>query len=238
MLLALLAPAFAAPLSPVGMQQSPLSFEVAGTFNADRVWLKAPSSLCTQSDDSSCHSVRMEVMQGGQLDIRPVKWLGVYASAAHMHEANSSVIYTGTGWTVAGGLKLTIPLGTSFGVDAWAEGRAARTWTGTEGTSDFQVSRRIVGEVGADVHVGSPDDDIIGWVGAGIAPYSDDHTLILDNSVDLALIPAIPVSAEAGFLIVSSPLGGPWMERGRLGAGVSGSAGYRSGLTMWLSGSF
>lgn len=233
MLLALLTLAHAAPLSPVGMQESPFSLEVAGVFATSRNALKAFSDQCT---GENCSAVRVETMQGGELDLRLVKQVGIYLQGGHAKEVNEAAIFTGDGWTAGGGGKLTIPLGPALGIDGWAGVQATRNAYGTQGTSGFTVSRRVVGEVGAAVHGGSSDDDILGWLGVDAVVFTDDRTLLLDNSVDLALRPGIPVSANAGFFIVSDPLGGPWTERGRIGIGASVSAGYRTGLQMWLSG--
>lgn len=233
MLLALLSLAQAAPLSPVGMQESPFSVEVAGLYGTSRSWLRAFADQCS---GENCSAIRVENVQGGELDLRIVKQLGLYVQAGHAGETNEAAIFTGDGWTAAGGGKLTIPLGPALGINGWAGLTAARTANGVQGTSGFTVSRRVVGEVGAAVHGGSPDDDILGWLGAEAVVFTDDRTLLLDNALDLALRPAVPISANAGFLIVSDPLGGPWTERGRIGIGASVSAGYRTGLQMWLSG--
>lgn len=236
MFLALVSLAAAAPLSPVGMQSSPLSIEVAGTFTADRTWLKADPATCS---GDNCTAVRVDTEQGAQVDLRLLKFLGIYATAGHVREINSAAIYTGDGWKLEGGGKLTIPLGPRFGVDGWASLNASKTTNGYEpNTSDFERSKRITGTLGAAVHGGSIDDDVVGWAGADVALYSTDLTLLLGQSLDLELKPKIPASATAGFLLVSSPLGGPWSERGRVGVGASASVGYRTGLTLWLSGSY
>lgn len=227
--------AMAAPLAPVALQTSPFSIEVAGRLNTDRLWLRSPGC-----DTDACTAVRTEAMQGGEVDIRLIPPLGVYANLEHLKEVNSAAIFSGTGWGGAGGVKGSLPLGPGWGINGWAGAEVGHTSTGasTKGTSSFQVSRRLYGEGGLNVHVGAAQEGFVWWFGADVIALSNDRTLILDNSVDLSLVPAIPGSLTSGLLIASLPLGGPWMERGRLGAGVSGSVGFRTGLQMWISGSY
>lgn len=235
MLLALLGSAVAAPLSPVGMQDEPLSLEVAATYSVDRTYLAAFADTCT---GDNCDALRITFQQGAQIDLRIVKYVGVYGAFAHAHEKTAAAVYEGDGWAARAGVKGTIPLAASLGIDAWGGVDAARTDTGAEADAGYARARRVDGLVGAALHGGSPQDNFIGWIGAEAVVFTDDRTLVLDRSVELALHPGLPASVDAGFLIVSGPLGAPWSQRGHIGAGVSGSAGFRTGLQLWLSGSF
>lgn len=230
----LLSAALAAPLGPTGMETQPLALQVTGSFGVDRFWLRAPAC-----EEGSCVAVRNEVRQGGELEIWPVRYVGVFGGIAHLRETNAAMIFSGTGLAADGGVKVAVPLGDLVGVGAWGGVELRRATNGyEEGDSAYQVSRRVVGEVGADLHFGAASDGLVGWAGVDAAVLSDDETLLLDNSVNLSLVPRLPASVTGGVLVVSSPMGGPWMQRGRLGAGFSASAGYRTGMQFWLSGSY
>lgn len=229
-MLPLVAAAFAGPLSPAAAQSVGVGLEVAGVVTTERETLFVPDC-----EGESCRTVRAEVLQGGEVDLRLAQHLGLYVQGGRIIERNAAATYEGIGWGVGGGVKGGADLNAGFGVDAWG-GLAVRTTkdpSPTEGAAP-DTSNRLQATVGGDVRWGTARDGFMGWLGAEVAPFSSDRTLVLDGTLPLTLRPQLPVSAVVGVQAMSEPLSGPWAERGRIGAGITGTAGFRTGVTGWF----
>ena len=224
----------AAPLSPARVQDAPMSVELSAAVASDRMYLRVPG--CT----GSCAAIREEHWQGGEAALWLIPQIAVYGGAAHDGEETAAATYKGDGFRVHGGVKGGFDLRPGLGLNGWVsvahvESKASST-SASDSVAKFpdQAQRNQL-ELGAVVRVGQRDGGLDGWVGLEALPYSADLTRVVQGVAVVKLIPTIPVSAVAGVRLVSEPLGGPWAERGRLSAGLTGSAGYRVGLTGWLS---
>ncbi len=229
-MLFLTAIAHAAPLSPAAAQTVKIGAEVAALVTTQREWLAVKG--CS---DGNCNAVRAEVLQGGQFDVRVARNWGFYVQAARLVERTDAAAYSGLGYAVTVGAKGGVDLEGNLGVDGWASygRRSSADPTPTEGAAGYDSSTRDQLDLGADLRFGHAADGFLGWVGAE-GTYDGEALTVLDGSARLDVRPAIPVSAVAGVLILSEPLSGPWTTRGRIGAGVSGTLGFRTGVSAWL----
>lgn len=238
-LLALLgAPALAQPIAPSGVQSAPLSLEVSALLSADRLYLHAPG--CT---GDSCQAIRKESRQGGEASLWLFPALGFYGGAVHDVESTAAATYSGGGWSVYGGAKGGFVVQRGLAVNGWLSvahsetttTQTATTTDTTDGPSD--QARRNQFELGAVARFGQSDGGLDAWAGVEAMPYCVDLTRVVHGEAKIGLKPFIPVSAVGGLRIISDPLGGPWSDRGRLSAGVTGEVGYRVGVTGWLTAS-
>jgi hypothetical protein len=224
----------AAPLTPAPVQDAPMSVELAAAVANDRMYLRVPGCA------GACAAIRKEHWQGGEAALWLIPQLAVYGGAAHDGEETAAATYLGDGFRVHGGVKGGFDLRPGLGLNGWVsvahvESKAsAAKDSGTVGKFPDQARRNQL-ELGAVVRVGQRDGGLDGWVGLEALPYSVDLTRVVQGVAVVKLIPTIPVSAVGGVRLVSEPLGGPWAERGRLSAGLTGSVGYRVGFTGWLS---
>lgn len=226
-------PASAAPLSPGSLQPVPLSVELAGTLSTDRFYLHSPG--CT---GDACSAIRKELWQGGEAALWFIPQLGIYGGLAHETEATGAATYSGAGFRAHAGVKGGVALGRGVGLNGWAS--VTHTETSTTNTLDSVVTgapdqaKRNQFEVGAVAQFGQADGGIQAWTGIEAMPFSVDRTRVVQGEAMVILQPFIPISAVAGVRMMSDPVGGPWVERGRIGVGVTGELGYRVGVTGWL----
>lgn len=229
-MLLLAALAHAAPLSPAAAQSVKVGAEVAGLVTTEREWLRVKGCA-----DGNCNAVRAEVFQGGQLDVRVARNWGLYVQAARLIERTDAAAYEGLGLALTAGVKGGVDLDGPLGVDGWASYglRRSQDPSPTAGTTGTDSSVRNQVDVGLDVRLGHAEDGFLGWLGAE-GTYNAEALTVLDGSARLDVGSAVPVSLVAGGLVLSEPLSGPWADRGRLGVGVSGSLGFRTGVSAWI----
>ncbi len=226
--------AYAAPLAPAPAQSAPMSVELSAAVASDRLYLRVPSCA------GACAAIRKEHWQGGEAALWLLPQLAVYGGAAHDGEETAAAIYQGAGFRVHGGVKGGFDLRPGLGVNGWVsvahvESKASPAQAAQGAQAFPDRARRNQLELGAVVRMGQRDGGLDGWVGLEAMPYSVDLTRVVEGAAVVKLIPTVPVSAVGGVRLVSEPLGGPWSERGRLSAGLTGSAGYRVGFAGWLS---
>jgi len=222
-------PAHAAPLAPTGLGAAPGStpgVEVSAYTGVERAWLR--ESACS---GSACDALRVDLVTGAEIGVALARPIGVYAHAAYVSEEMAAALYAAPGYSAGGGLRLTLPLRPLLAVHAWAgvEHQLTATVDLSERASSWAV------DAGATLRGGDAANGFVGWIGIGVVPWSTSPATVLDGDVTLELDARIPVEGVAGVMLVSEPLFGPWNERTRLGAGVSASAGYRTGLTGFVS---
>ncbi|MSP56279.1 MAG: hypothetical protein EXR69_11855 [Myxococcales bacterium] len=229
--------ALAAPLTPVAVQDVPLSLEVSAALGSDLFYLRA--SGCK---GDACTAVRRENMQGGEASLWFVPQFGVYGGAAHDVESTAAATYSGVGYRVHAGVKGGVKVRHGLGLNGWLTVTHAETTVALEPsveapTGPADEARRNQFEVGAAARFGEVDGGFDAWVGVEAMPYCVDLTRVVHGELKLGLKPFIPVAAVGGIRVLSEPLGGPWAKRGRLSAGVTGEVGYRVGVTGWLTAS-
>jgi len=229
-MLPLVAAALAGPLSPAAAQAVGVGLEIAGVVATERESLVVPDC-----DGDACRAVRAEVLQGAEVDLRLSKHFGLYVQGGRVIERTAAATYEGVGWGVGGGIKGGAELKSGFGVDGWGAVavRSTRDPFPEEGEAP-DTSNRTQVTLGGDVRWGTARDGFMGWAGAEVTPISAGRTLVLDATLPVQLRPQFPVSAVLGIQAMSEPLSGPWAERGRIGAGVTATAGFRTGVTGWL----
>lgn len=228
-MLLLLAAAQAAPLAPAAAQSVQVGIEMAGFVSTGHSWLTVPDC-----EGDACRAVRAEVVQGGGVDLRLFEHLGVYAQGGRLVESNAALAYYGVGYSLAGGIKGGFDLKAGFGVDGWAGLTMRRSTDPSVDVEGIDQASRLEAEAGIDLRWGTANDGFMTWIGADITAFTNDETIVLDNTAFVDLRPTVPASATAGLLLVSDPLGGPWAHRGRVGVGVSGTAGYHTSVTGWI----
>lgn len=217
--------AFAAPMVPVAVE--PTGLQVVAGAAATREWLR--ESACSTD---ACDAVRISGWQGLDVSARIVRPLGAWARIEHVDDRVEQAQYTGAGWALGGGLQGGLALNPMLAVEAWVGAQHVQTESAND-TAD-----RTFVEAGLTLAAGSTQDNFVGWFGASGIPWSRDRQHVVDGSVTVALSPYVPVEAVAGVLIVSDPLGGRPTKRGRLIAGIDGSAGFRTSLRACLGASF
>lgn len=229
-MLLLAALAHSAPLSPAAAQSVKVGAEIAALVTTQREWIAVKG--CS---NANCNAVRAEVLQGGQLDVRVARNWGLYVQAARLVEHTDAAAYEGLGYAVTAGVKGGADLEGNLGVDGWVSygRRSSADPTPTDGLATLDSSIRNQIDLGGDLRFGHASDGFLGWVGAE-GTYNSEALTVLDGSTRLDVRSAIPVSLVAGVLVLSEPLSGPWAQRGKIGAGVSGSAGFRTGVSAWL----
>ncbi len=240
--------AHAQPLAPTSVQSAPFSVELSGMLGANRTYLHQAG--CTTGN---CFAIRKEALQGGEGTLWFTPNFGVYGGAAHETEVDSAALFTGAGYSVHAGLKGGLALHDGLGIYGWATlthtednqvstlkgGAAAQAQEASQLASQTgppDETRRNQVEIGAVARIGQNDGGFDGWVGLEAMPVAADQTRVVDGSI-VILNPFIPISGVAGVRIISEPLGSQWSKRGKLTAGVTGSLGYRVGVTGWLTAS-
>ena len=219
----------AAPLAPTGLGTAPNStpgVEVSAYTGVERAWLR--ESACS---GAACDALRVDLVTGAEVGVALAPPIGLYAHAAYVSEEMDAALYAAPGYAAGGGLRLTLPLRPLLAVHAWAG--VEHQLTATEDLSERVSSWALDG--GATLRGGDAANGFVGWIGLGVVPWSSTPAVVLDGDVTLALDARIPVEGVAGVMLVSEPLFGPWNDRTRLGAGVSASAGDRTGLTGVVS---
>lgn len=231
-MLLLSALAFAGSLAPAAAQSVKGGLEIAAVITSDREWLAVPRC----EGGAECRAVRLEIYQGLQADFRITRNLGVWIQGDRLIEQNLAANYEGTGFAVSAGAKGGVDFKSGLGIDGWVTlgYRRSRDPSPTEGAAGRDSALRYQGDVGVDLRLGNADEGFLGWVGVEATVADLEETLVLDGTLPLSLRPAIPASGELGFLLLSEPLSGPWANRGRLGAGITGKLGFRSGITGWV----
>ncbi|MDP2311553.1 MAG: hypothetical protein Q8P41_01505 [Pseudomonadota bacterium] len=224
MLLLAAATALAAPLAPSGLQA--LGVEVSAYTAGQRAWLREAG--CT---GTACDAWRVDTLLGGEVGLTIVPAFGLYAHAAHVAETMDAALYAESGYAAGGGARLTLPIGRLLGVHAWAG--LEHQLTANEDLSERATSWAI--DAGATLRGGRADEGVQGWVGLGVVPWSKSPATVLGGDVTVALSARLPVEGVAGVMLISEPLFGPWNDRTRLGAGVSGTLGYRTGITGFIT---
>lgn len=217
--------ALAAPLVPVAVE--PSGIQVVAGAGASREWLRE-----TACGTDACDAVRTLDWQGLDLSARIVRPLGAWARLEHVADRVEQAQYTGEGWALGGGLQGGVALNPMLAVEAWVGAQHVQT------SSTNDAAERTLVEAGLTLAAGSTEDNFVGWFGVGGVPWSRDRQHVVDGSMTVALSPYVPVEAVAGVLVLSDPLGGRPTKRGRLIAGIDGSAGFRTSLRACLGGSF
>lgn len=217
--------AVAGPLAPMSVDSTGIS--VAGAVGLDRDWLREPGC-----EGDGCEAVRHRAWQGFEVSGRLLRPLGAYARIDHAADTLSGASYSGEGWVACGGLQTGFQLRPSLSLDAWV----GLTRAQTKGTKESSTRTDL--EAGITLGAGSADDNVVGWVGVSGVPWSMESDVVVDGALHLQLEPAIPVSAVGGILFISEPLRGRPSKRGRLIAGVDGTAGFRTSLTGWAGAAF
>lgn len=223
-MLLLVTTALAAPLAPTGLLKP--GVEVSGFVSSQTAWLRE-----TGCEGAACDAWRVDTLVGGEVGFVIVGPLGGYAHGAWIEEDLAAAMYTSEGYAAGGGVRLDLPFAPQVAAVAWAG--VEHQLTGNDTLRERASSWTI--DAGAVLRAGRADEGIQGWVGAGLVPWSDQSAAVLDGDVTLPLAPRFPVEGVAGLSLFSEPLLGPWNDRTRLGAGVSGSFGYRSGVTGFLT---
>jgi hypothetical protein len=219
----LVAAAAAAPLAPTGLQRP--GVEASAFAATQRVSLREVG--CT---GAQCAAVRADVLVGAEVGAALSRSFGLYARGAWVQEDIAAARYAADGFAAGGGARVDLPLGNLWGVAAWAG--IEHQFTGGD---DLQERFRAWSlDAGALLRAGRAEEGVMGWVGVGAAPWTSVTGATLDGALTVALAPQVPVEAVAGFLLASDALSGPWDDRARLTVGVSGTAGYRVGVTGFL----
>ncbi len=223
-MLLLVAAALAAPLAPSGLLAA--GVEVSAYTAGQRAWLREPG--CT---GTACDAWRADTLVGGEVGVALAAPVGLYVHAAHVAETMEAALYEAKGYAAGGGVRLGLPLGPLVGVHAWVG--VEHQFTGNEDLSEQATAWAV--DAGAVLRGGRADEGIQAWVGLGVVPWASNPATVLDGDVTLALAPRVPLEGTAGLMLLSEPLFGPWNDRTRLGAGVSGSVGYRTGVTGFIT---
>lgn len=237
MLLLVLA-AHASPLAPAATQRSPLTVEVSATVTTEREWLFAKG--CEPSDTASCAVVRAQARQGGEVKLRIVEPIALYARLDRVHEKTRAATYEGLGYGGDVGVNGGVTIHDRWGVDGWVEYALRRTdtvdtATGAQGVDDAQRQNL---DVGVALRQGVPDQGFQTWLAAEVTPWVSDSTRVVGGEVNLGLVPMFPVTGTVGIRAISPGLSGYGSDRGRVSVGVSGSLGYRTGVTGWVGAAF
>lgn len=227
-----------APLAPAFTQRAPLTVEVAATVTAEREWLFARD--CVPSETASCAVVRAQSRQGGELKLRLVEPVALYARFDRVHEHTRAATYEGLGFGANAGINGGFTVHDRWGLDGWAEFGLRRTdtveaATGAQGVDDAQRQSLDLGVV---LRAGVPDQGFQAWIGGEVTPWVHDSTRVVGGEVNLGLVPMFPATATLGIRAISPGLSGYGADRGRLSCGVSGSLGYRSAVTGWIGAAF
>ncbi len=216
--------AHAAPLSPSGL--SGPGVEIAAYGTSQRAWLREVG--CTTA---ACDAWRQDGMIGAEAGITLATPVGLYAHGARVTEAIGVARFDGVGYAFGGGVRVGIPLGYSAGLHAWTG--LEHSFTAVDDLSEQATTWTV--DAGVVLRAGRVDDGIQAWAGAGVAPWSSTRATVLGGDLELALAARFPLELTAGTMWVSDPLLGPWDQRTRLGAGLTGSAGYRTGFSGFLT---
>ncbi len=216
--------ALAAPLAPSGL--TGLGIEVSAYTGTQTAWLA--ESGCA---GDACDAWRVDTLVGGEVGVGLARPIGLYAHGAWVGEEIGAARYGAEGYAFGGGARGAIALGSLLGVHGWLGVEHQLTAGGdlAERASAWQV------DGGALLRAGSVDDGLQGWIGVGFVPWSTQSATVLDGDVTVAFSPRLPVEGVAGVQLSSDALFGPWDDRTRLAAGITGSVGYRTGLTGFVT---
>jgi hypothetical protein len=214
----------AAPLAPSGLQAA--GVEVSAYTGGQRAWLREDG--CT---GTACDAWRADVLVGGEVAVTLIAPFGIYAHAAYVTEEIDAALYAAEGYAAGAGARFTIPMSRLLAVNAWV---------GVEHqlTANADLSERASAwavDAGATLRGGRADEGVQGWIGVGVVPWSQNPATVLDGDATLALSARLPVEGVVGIMLASEPLFGPWNDRTRLAAGVSGTYGFRSGVTGFVT---
>jgi hypothetical protein len=217
--------ALAAPLAPIVDSQPAGSFSVlvAGSKRTDH---RRQQGCAT----GQCLALVVDTGWRGLVEYRPLSFLSVWGEVGWSAERVRAALYEGGGVEYGGGLKAGLPLRPWLGVDLWG----SYTGWSTAEAEGVENHRRGELDLGASLRLGSSDSGLVGWVGPVVSPWNNSTMNALDGAVPLTLLPSFPLSATAGALFVSNPLGPIWSERGRMSLGVGGTVGNRVGVDFWL----
>lgn len=221
---ALATAALAAPLAPSGLLGA--GVEVSAYTGVQRAWLREAG--CT---GTACDAWRADTLVGGEVAVGLAAPIALYAHAAYVNEEMDAALYAAEGYAAGAGARFTLPLSRLLAVSAWAG--VEHQNTGNADLSERASAWAV--DVGATLRGGRADEGVQAWVGAGVVPWSQNPATVLDGDVTLALSARVPLEAVAGVMLASEPLFGPWNDRTRLAAGVTGSYGFRSGVTGFVT---
>lgn len=216
--------ALAAPLGPTGLLGR--GVEVSAFTGGQTARLREPGCA-----GDGCLAWRADTLVGGEVGVGLAKPIGLYAHGAWVRETMDAAQYQADGYAFGGGLRGAVPLGDLAGVHGWV-GLEHQLTAGddlTERASAWQLDGGLV------LRGGRPDEGLQAWVGVGFVPWSTQSATVLDGAVDLTLAPQLPAEGVAGVMLSSDALFGPWDDRTRLAAGVTGTVGYRTGITGFVS---
>lgn len=223
-MLLLAASALAAPLAPVSLDRAGLG--VSAFVGSRTAWVAE-----TGCDGEACDAWRTDALTGGEVVLALARPIALYGHAAFVQETIDAALYAGDGYALGGGVQATAQLGRLAGLHGWVgvEHQLTGDETLTERASVWQL------DAGAFLRVGAPSEGLQAWVGVSATPWSAQRAEVLGGELAVALRPALPVEGVLGAQFLSDPLGGPWDDRTRLGAGISASAGYNAGVTGFLT---
>lgn len=225
MLLLLSSLALAAPLTPY-QTTAPLGFELAVRAGTDREWMEVVDCAST-----NCKAIQISRTQGGVLDLRLTPNIGLWGEGGKLRQDTAAALYSATGWTAGGGLKLDFAPESLLGPHAWA-GLGYASTTREEVATEQSTSLRV--DAGGALRLGDPLDGASAWVGVMGTPYISEN-LVTSGDIALALRPVVPLSATVGFLFLSDPLAGALSDRGHLGVGMGSRIGYGWGIDGWVT---
>ncbi len=196
-MLALLATAAASPPLP---QLADEGFAVGLSASASTVTDVLVDPTCDSG--SACDAHRHRGGYGGALLLQVAPFVGAWLAVNAESVTITQAEYQAEGVALEGGLSVNARPQQDFGGLMWASGAYA-----TSGADGADNAQRWNVRAGGAARFGQPDDQASAWVGGELLITGKDLTQVLGGTLEVALAPVVPISATAGFVLWSPPLG-------------------------------
>ncbi len=152
--------------------------------------------------ESACDAHRHRGGYGGALLLQVAPFVGAWLAVDAETVTISQADYEAAGVALAGGVTVNLRPQQDMGALAWVAGAY-----GTSGADGADRAQRWNVRAGGAARFGQPDDQASGWVGGELLIPGRDLTEVLGGTLEVTLAPIVPISATAGFVLWSPPLG-------------------------------
>ncbi|MSQ02946.1 MAG: hypothetical protein EXR71_13840 [Myxococcales bacterium] len=227
-MLVLLAIAAASPLLP---QLADEGFAVGLAASTSTITDVLVDPAC--APESACAAHRHRAGYGGALLLQVAPFVGAWLALGAETVTVTQAEYKAEGMALDGGLTVNLRPQADVGALLWASGAYA-----TGGAEGGDNAQRWGVRVGGAARFGQPDDQAGAWVGGELVVPGRDLTQVLGGTVEVALVPVVPVSVTGGFVLWSPPLGVSTRDVPRAFFRGHASLGAENGLGVGVGATF